>query len=124
MDPFVRGKARIVAADDDPDVGLEPSDVRDDAAGGAPLEGHDREPDQVRIDVGHQPGDGALHIRLHQHQIRNRHAMMRIDVAGEGSKAAVRHADGARRRMLERVGHREQENPHWLIGQLDNLVID
>ena len=38
--------------------------------------------------------------------------VMRIDVAGERRERAVRHAHRDRRHVLERIRHREQQNPH------------
>src|SRR5262249_35432428 len=40
---------------------------------------------------------------------------MRIDVAREGAERAVRHADRERGRVLERIRHRQQQNPHGVI---------
>jgi hypothetical protein len=49
---------------------------------------------------------------LRQHEIGDGDVMVRIEVAGQGGKRAVRHPDGDRRRVLERVGHRQQEDRH------------
>ena len=42
--------------------------------------------------------------------------MMPADVAGQRRQRAVRHAHRQRRRVLERVRHREQKNPHGSLG--------
>jgi hypothetical protein len=40
--------------------------------------------------------------------------MVRIDIPGEGRQRPVRHPDGDRRHVFERVRHREQQDVHRL----------
>ena len=73
------------------------------------LERHDRQPDDIRLQVLHQPRDGRTDLSLHQDQIGNRDPVMSIDVAGERGERTVRNPDGHRRHVLERIRHRQQE---------------
>ena len=84
-------QTRIVAADDDAHRRLDGTDQTDEAERRTALERHDREPDQRRIERAHQPLDRLRDAILHQHQIRNRHLMVRIDVAGQRRQRPVRH---------------------------------
>ena len=43
-----------------------------------------------------------------------------VDVARQRRQRAVRHADRDRRHVLERVGHREQEDVHRALGIADD----
>ena len=70
--PRVRREARIVAADDDPDVGRERANERDDPARRAPLERHHREPDDVGLELADQPFDGRSDRGLREDQIGDR----------------------------------------------------
>ena len=86
----------------------------DDPERGLPLERHDRQPHDIRRDLGEQPRDGLGHPTLRENQVGHGHPVMRIDIAGEGRKRAVGHADSHRGHVLEPVGHRQQENVHRL----------
>ena len=105
-------EAGIVAAHDDADVRLERAQEPGDLERGHALEGHDREADDVGLELAHQPLDGPGDVRLRQNQVRNRDAMMGIDVAGQRGQGAVRHADRHRRHVLERVRHGKQQQVH------------
>jgi hypothetical protein len=65
------------------------------------LEGHDRKSDHVRLNVAHQLYYRLPHALLDKDQIRNRHAMTRINVSGQRSQGAVRHPDDDGGHMLE-----------------------
>ena len=45
-------------------------------------------------------------------EIRDGDAMVWVDVAGKRREGAVRHPDREHGRVLERVGHRQQQDPH------------
>ena len=62
--------------------------------------------------LAHQPLDGRRDAALDEHEVGDGDLVMRIDVAGERRERAVRHPDGDRRHVLERVRHRQQEHPH------------
>ena len=49
---------------------------------------------------------------LHEDEIGDGDVMVGIEVARERGQRAVRHADGDRRHVLERVRHREQQDVH------------
>jgi len=94
-----------------------------DLARGPALEGHHREPDEIGLQGRDEPGDGVPHRALHQDQIGDRNRVVRIDVARERGERTVREAHRQGWRVLERVGHREQQNPHgsarrWVIRRL------
>ena len=54
-------EAGIVAADDDANAGPQRAQQFDDPQRGLALEGHDREADDVGLDLAHQPLDGFAH---------------------------------------------------------------
>ena len=114
MCPRLRREARVVAADDDADVWLDRPDERDDSTRRAALKGHHRQPDQLGLEIAHQPLDRAAHRRLHEHQVGDRDAVMRVDIPGQRRQRAVGHPDRHRRGVLERIGHRQEQNPHRL----------
>ena len=103
-------EARIVSADDNRGAGLEGADQGDDPAGAGALERHHRQADDVGLQRGDQVFNGGADARLRQHQVGHRHLVVGVEVAGERGERAVRHADRDRRRVLERVGHREQQD--------------
>ena len=106
------GEARIVAADGDPHVGAERAQELDDAQRRLPLKGHDRQADQIGLVIADEPLEGRAHLALHEHEVGDGDAMMRIDVAGQRAEGAVRHADADRGHVLERVRHRHEEDVH------------
>ena len=110
--PGLRRQARVVATDRDAHARRDGTHQRDDPSRGAALERHDRQADDVGLEVAHQPFDRAANGCLHQHQVGDRDLVMGVHVAGQRREGAVRHADGERRRVLERVGHREQQDAH------------
>ena len=69
------------------------------------LEGHDGEADDVRPELPEQPLDRPVDVRLDEDEIRDRHAMVAIDIGRQGCQSTVRHPDGNRRHVLERVRH-------------------
>ena len=48
-----------------------------------PLEGHDREADEVRLDLAHQTLERLADPALDEDQIGDGHPMVRIDVPGQ-----------------------------------------
>ena len=62
-------EAGIVAAGDDRDAGLERADAAHQPQRRPALERHDREPDDVRLLVAHQPLDGLGDAVLHEDQV-------------------------------------------------------
>ena len=115
---------RIVAADDDAHAGAEGADEPNHPQRRAALEGHDGEADEIGLMRGDQVRDGVADVRLRENQIRDRDVMVRIDVAGERGERAVRHPDGERRRVLERIRHRQQQNSHDCSGTSDERAGD
>ena len=61
--------------------------------GGLALEGHHREPDDIRLEFVHEPLDGRPDTLLDQNKIGHGDPMMGIDVPGEGGERTVRHAN-------------------------------
>ena len=59
-----------------------------------------------------QPLDGGQDAIVHEDEIGDGDAVMRVDIAGQRRERAVRHADGDWRHVLERVRHREQQDVH------------
>jgi hypothetical protein len=49
---------------------------------------------------------------LREDQVGNRDLVARVEIAGKGRKTSVWNADRERRRVLERIRHREQEHVH------------
>jgi len=86
-------------------LGPHRADEADDLGGRVTLKGHHRQPDDVRLVRSDEAGDRFRDRRLHEDEVRDRDAMMRIDVAGKRGQRAVRHPHRQRRRVLERVGH-------------------
>src|SRR5205807_130001 len=84
----------------------------DDGFGRLALEGHDREPDDIGLLLGHEPLDRFSDPVLNEHQVRRGDPMVGIEVPGEGRQRPVRHPDGDRRHVFERVRHREQQDVH------------
>lgn len=78
-----RGETWIVPADDDPDIGLERADEIHDRHGGAALEGHDGEADQLGVVAFHELANRFADRPLCQYQIGNRHLVVGIDVSGQ-----------------------------------------
>ena len=105
-------EARIVAARDDVRARREAAEESGHGTRGGALERHDRQPDDVGLALADQPLDRGSDTALDQHQIRDRHLVMRIDVASERRERAVGHSDGHWRHVLERVGHRQEKHPH------------
>jgi len=112
VEPLLRRQARIVPADDDSRFRSELSNKLDDAPCGDALERHDGQADDVRLVLTDETRDGLWNRRLDQDEIGDRDAVVRIDVARERRQGAVGHPDRERRRVLERVGHREQQDVH------------
>ena len=112
IDPGFRRQARVIAADDDSDVRFERSDERNQPARRAALKRHDRQPDEIWSGPVHQHLDGPAHRRLRQHEVGDGDLMVRVEVAGERRQRSIRHSDGHHGRVLERVGHRQQQNSH------------
>jgi hypothetical protein len=54
----------------------------------------------------------APHLDDRAEAVGDGDVVMRVDVAGKRRQGAVRHADRERRRVLERVRHREQQDVH------------
>ncbi len=108
----VGGQARIVATDDDPDAGPEGAHELDEAVRGAALERHHRQPDHVRLLLADEPRDDVAHAILNEDEIGDRDPVVRVDVARERRQGTVRHPDRHRGHVLERVGHRQQEDVH------------
>jgi len=105
-------QARIIAAHDDARAGAPHADEIDDPFGRLALKGHDREPDDVGLVFGHEPLDGLPDPVLNEQQVRCGYPTVGIDVSGEGRQRPVRHPDGDRRHVFERVRHREQQDVH------------
>jgi hypothetical protein len=108
----VGGQARVVAADDDGDVGPPALDVRDQSERGAPLEGHDRQANDVRCVRADERFHRLKHAALCEDQICHRDSVMPVHVAGQRRQCPVRHPDDDRRHVLERVRHGEEEHVH------------
>jgi hypothetical protein len=72
-----------VAADDHPHSRPERPHETNHAVRGPTLEGHDRESDNVRPQFPDQPSDRFLHPGLHEHEVGDRHTMVRVHVAGQ-----------------------------------------
>jgi hypothetical protein len=115
-------QARVVAADDDPDVGLEAPNERDHFQGGVPLERHDRQPDDVRRTRRDQAADGARDVLLREDEVGDGDVVMQVEVAGQRGQCTVRHAHRQGRRVLERVGHREEQDVHGRPGSEDSTA--
>ena len=109
-------EAWIVSADDDPNRRPKRSDKTRDPERRRALKRHHRHGHDIRLDVADQTFDGCAHGRLHEDQIGNRHAMVRIHVARQRCQGAVRHADRHRRHVLERIGHRQEQQVHSRLG--------
>jgi hypothetical protein len=105
-------EARIVAADDDPRVRPQLADQPRQLQRRLPLKRHHRQADDVGLDLADEVGDGRTDRALHQNQIGDEHAMVRIDISSQRRQRAVRHANGDRRHVLERIRHREQQDVH------------
>jgi hypothetical protein len=56
--------------------------------------------------------DGRQDAVLDEDQVGDSDGVVRIDIPRQGRERAVRHADGDRRHVLERVGHRQQQDLH------------
>ena len=61
---------------------------------------------------GHEPLDGLSDPVLNEDQVGGGDVVVGVDVPGEGCQCPVRHPDGDRRHVLERVRHREQQDVH------------
>jgi hypothetical protein len=68
------------------------------------------------LQVANEPFDRLFDAALDEDEIRDRHRVPRIEVAGERRQRTVRHADGDRRHVLERIRHRQQQDVHDPIG--------
>ena len=79
------------------------------------LKGHHRKADDVGGGFLDETPHGLGHVRLRENEIGDDDAMMRVDVAGERRQRAVRHADGDRRHVLERIRHAQQEHIHRVL---------
>src|SRR5207247_2070615 len=66
----------------------------------------------VRLPLAEEALHGLRHVLLDQHQVGHRHPVVGVQVAGEGGQGPVRHADGDRGHVLERVRHGEKEDVH------------
>ena len=107
-----RRQARIVAAGDDVRRRAQRAHQMHQLQRRCALKRHDRQADDVRFFVVQQALHHAPDRRLHQHEIRDGDVVVRVDVAGQRCQRPVRHPDGDRRHVLERVGHREQQDVH------------
>jgi hypothetical protein len=95
----------------------EATEQPDEPQGRAALERHDRKADDVRGVVADDLFDRLRNAVLHQDQVRDRDPVVPIDIAGERGERPVRHAHRQRRRVLERIRHREQQDAHGrLVG--------
>jgi hypothetical protein len=108
----LRRQTRVVPARDDARAGAQAPDEARDVEGGGALERHDRHADDIRLQILDQPLHGCRDARSRQDEIGDRHVMVRVEIAGERRERTVRHADGDRRRVLERIRHREQKHVH------------
>ena len=79
----LRRQARIVAADHDPDVWQQRPDQADQPECGGALEGHDRQPHDLWLELPQEPLDCLAHPPLDQDQIGDCDAVVRLDVARE-----------------------------------------
>ena len=82
------------------------------------LKGHHRQADHVGRGIVDEAPHRLGDMRLHQNEIGDDHAMVGVDVAGERRQRAVRHADGDRRHVLERIRHAQQEHIHRVLHAL------
>ncbi len=69
------------------------------------LEGHHREPQDLRVPFGDELLHRGTHVVLRQNQVGDRDTMMRIDIPGQRSECAIRHAHRHNGHVLERIGH-------------------
>ena len=105
-------EARVVPADYDPRLGAERSNERDDLVRRLPLKRHHGKADDVGRFRGHKLADSLRHGMLDQHEVGDRDVVVRVHVAGERRQRPVRKPHCKGRRVLERVGHREEQNVH------------
>src|SRR5262249_47311168 len=84
----------------------------DDFQRGLALEGHHGEAKDLRLTFAHQFLDGCPYTALCKNKVGDRHAMVRVNVAGQRGKTAIRHAHSRDRHVLERIGHRKKYNVH------------
>ena len=112
--PFVRVRreAGVVPADDDPRPRQAGAHELHEAQRGAALERHHREPDDVRPELLEEPFDRGPDARLHEDEVCDGHAVVRVHVAGERGERAARHPHREGGHVLEGVRHREQEHVH------------
>jgi hypothetical protein len=108
----IRRKTRVVTADDDKHAGSNRADEGDDFLRRHALKRHHGEPDDVRLVRLDEAHDRLGHRRLHEHEIGDGDVVVGVDVTGERCQRVVGHTHRQRRRMLERVGHREQQEVH------------
>jgi hypothetical protein len=108
----VRRQARIVAPGHHGYRRLDGADETNQPERGSPLERHHRQADHVGILLAHQPFDRWNDRILNEDEIGGRDAVTPARVASERRQRPIRHAHRQRGRMLERVRHREEENPH------------
>jgi hypothetical protein len=107
-----RREARIVPASHDVRLGTKRPQKPRNLQCGRALKRHHRQADDVGLQLANQPFNRLFDAGLHQDQVGDRHAVVRIDVAGERGERAVRHPDGDGRHVFERIRHREQQDVH------------
>ena len=105
-------EAGVVPADHDAGFRTDRVDEVDQRMSGASLERHDAEPHHGRRRRPYELHDRLAHAVLDQDQIGDRHPMLWIDVPGQRAQRAGRHAHRQRRHVLERIGHRQQQDVH------------
>ena len=108
----VGGEAWIVAPHDDGDAGLSVAHERDDLPRRAALKRHDRQADDVGIDLAHQSLDGLAHPPGDENQVGNGDPVVRIDVPRQRGERPVRHPHRDVGGVLEGIGHREEKDVH------------
>ena len=106
------GQARVVTADDDARRRAQPADMADQPEGSAALEGHDRQPNDIRRMVGHESGDRGCNLGLREDQVGGGYAVVLVDVAGQRTECSVRQPNRDRGHVLEGVRHRQQQHVH------------
>ncbi len=108
----LRREAGIVSAGDDARRGPKGAHQARHFHRGRTLKRHHRQADDVRLFIVQQPLERAADGRLDEDQVRNRHVVVRVDVAGERRERPVGHPDRHGGHVLERVRHRQQEDIH------------
>ena len=106
----LRCEAWVVASDDDLYARFEAADELHDALGGAALEGHDGQADEVGIDLADEAGDGLAYGALAEDEVGDGYFVVGVKVAGERGERAIGHADRDGGHVLEGVGHGEQKD--------------